>query len=62
MKFLICKTCGYVDLTSSDTWEVTRPGEDAELNCPECKGKQFLKMELSIKVNKNLEEKEVMKK
>lgn len=48
MKFLICKTCGHVDLTSSDEWKVTRPKDDAEIFCPECNGKEFLKMELSI--------------
>jgi len=48
MKFFICKTCGYADLTYSDKWKVIRVEDDTEIVCPKCNGKEFLKMELSI--------------
>lgn len=48
MKFFVCKKCGYMDATSSVSWEVKREDEDAILLCPKCNNKKFLKMTLSI--------------
>lgn len=59
MKILICKNCGYADESSSDVWKVTRPKpeDDAVLTCPECNGKEFLKLQLSFESSMHLEKK-----
>lgn len=58
MKMFICKECGYIDYTSSDTWKVIRQDDDidasAELKCPKCGNGKFLTMKLDVNVSKSI--------